>query len=348
MMNLIRPSKGYSPRNLSKIFLPVLFLGCAFSPSSSAWEAKLRVKTLKGFERILHWTFGEKFKYSIESQKTRIDIKIPELKAFADTHGYFSDELPMVGKVTNDAEAFATICGLLEMLCGEDSEYLQIAVAEVVTKVLGYHDLQLGQTVSIPTRSGGNFPLERFVVDKVFDLWHGMPAFGLIPEREGVDSILLFRGTDASFATSRGWASVLSDLDMSGPGFCVFQRSRIEIGAWLKAVHDKGKPARVMGFSLGGALAAYTFIYENRWLAREGSLSIGSPGMKDKPLAEWRQLSEKGGFVSFIAKGDFAPKVGKLFGTAYLLSTPETYRPLTAHTLLMSAQPYFLKSKIDT
>jgi hypothetical protein len=363
MMNLIPPLNGYSLRSLSKIFFVILFFGNGFAhtedscPTPSGpptWRGKLRVKTLKTFDRFLNWTFGKKYKTYVlatPEQECRIDLAVPEMKEFEGLYGYFSAQEPMVAKMTSGEEAFTAISCLLKTLYekGGNTEYLEIAVSEVLTKVLACHDLACQQTVMIPMQIGGRFSLEPFVVDRIFNLWHGMPAFGLVPEREGVNSLLLFRGTEFSLVSRRGWASIMSDLDMSGPGFSVFQRSENGIAQWLKEVHAKGKPARVMGFSLGGALAAYTFIYENRWLAEHGSLSIGSPGIKEKPLAQWELLPQerKLGFVSLINRGEIVPKVGKLFGNAYLLSTPETHRPLAAHTLLMTAQPFFFKSKID-
>src|SRR5207249_1381181 len=138
----------------------------------------------------------------------------------------------------------------------------QLASAELLSKVLAYRDLQLGQTIQIPVEIKGKIVLETFTVDHLFDIWQGMPAFGLIPKKKNLSSLLLFRGTDFSLISKRGIASVMSDLDPSGPGLKAFFHARKEIGGWLQAVQAQGKPARVMGFSLGGALAAYTFIYE--------------------------------------------------------------------------------------
>lgn len=318
------------------------------------WKTRMRLNTLKNLDEFLNWSFGEKFKtYAMPDplQKEKIEVDIPEMRFFVENYGYFSFNHPIIAKVSSDRQDLEIIRSLLEVLYKkvENSTYLQIAVAEVMTKALAYYDLKLGQSIMIPVEVGDKVVLERFVVDRIFNLWHGMPAFGLVPERKGIASILLFRGTDFSLDSKRGWASLMSDLDMAGPGLTAFQNSEKEISTWLETIYNKGKPARVMGFSLGGALAEYTFIYENKWLSDRGSISICPPGVREKVISDWRLLPEERqkGLICYINLGDIVPKVGKLFGNVYALSTSKSYKPLTAHTMLVTSEPHFYKTKID-
>lgn len=373
MMNLTPHLTGFSLPLLflkNKRFLGILclaFISTAFAdadenscPSPSiydrpqTWKSKVRIKTLKNLDQFLNWTFSENYKTYVLTtpiEEKKIEMDIPEMRTFVENYGYFSFKHPIVGVVTTSREDLELINCLLRALSlkSKSSDYLQIAVAEVLAKALAYHDLKVGQTVVIPIEYNGEVDLQQFRVDHIFNIWHGMPAFGLIPEQEGVDSILIFRGTDFSLDSQRGWASVMSDLDITGPGLSAFQHSEQEISQWLKAVKAQGKAARVLGFSLGGAMAAYTFIYENQWLSEYGSISICAPGVKEKVISEWQLITEerKKGLTCLINMGDIVSKAGKLFGNVYALSTDKPYKPLTAHTMLMSGQPLFYKAKVD-
>ncbi len=320
----------------------------------ATWRSKLRVKTLTNLDQFLNWSFSAKLKtYALITpmEEKKIEVEIPEMASFVENYGYFSLRHPMVGVVTSSKRDLRRIECLLRGLYEEEDniDYLGIAIPEILTKVLAYHDLKPGQTITIPIEIDDKLSLEQYTVDRIFNLWHGMPAFGLVPDREGADSILIFRGTDFSPSSVRGWASLMSDLDLSGPGLSAFQHSQDELSLWLQIVNASGKPARVLGFSLGGALAAYTFIYENQWLSNQGSISLCAPGIREKVISEWRLLApeRQEAFTSLVNRGDIIPKVGRLFGTVYMLFTDATYKPLTAHTQLMSSEPLFYKAKVD-
>lgn len=226
---------------------------------------------------------------------------------------------------------------------------MEIAIAEILTKVLAYRDLKKGQTISIPIETDGKLALQLFTVDHVFNLWHGMPAFGLIPKSPGVASILLFRGTDFTFMSTRGWASVLSDLDRSGPGLHAFRHAQADISSWLKKTAALAKKARAMGFSLGGALATYTFLYENELLSDCSSIAVCGPGLTDELIKDWHALpnARQKSFESYVNLGDIVPKAGKQFGTVYCLSVPGVPKPpVSAHTMLVCSEPLIYKARV--
>ena len=317
------------------------------------WKDRVRLRTLENLNQFLNWSFGDKYKkYELadNTEELQFEVSVPELKSFVENYGYFSLH-PIVGNVTTEKEDIVVVSCLLKALFeeGGPADFMQMAIDEVMTKAFAYRDPKIGQRFSIPVVVGDQLFLERFTVDRIFNLWRGMPAFGLVPETEKTSSILIFRGTDFSLDSQRGWASLMSDLDIVGPGLTAFQRSQKEIRKWLQKVQAQGKAARVMGFSLGGALAAYAYIYENQWLADQGSVSFCAPGIRPKVIAEWDLLSseKQNGFINYVNQGDIVSKVGLLFGNVYVLMAEKNFKPLTAHTMLMSSMPKFTIAQVD-
>jgi hypothetical protein len=327
----------------------------AFEEGADRWKGAMRVRAIKNVDALLYWTFSKRqwnFPLASPLQSQRIEVDIPEVRDFVAKYGYFSLTRPLVAKVTSDEVDLELICCLLKALYekGAKGEYLNIAVAEIMTKALAYRDLKVGQQIHIPIEREGRVFNEPFTVDQVIDIWGGMPAFGLIPEKAGLASILLFRGTDFSFLTQRGWASMMSDLDISGPGLLVFKQARAKISKWLQRAKALGKKARTMGASLGGAMASYTFIYENVLLADVGSVAVCPPGVASEVIERWALLSaqRRRGLISYVNTGDVVSKVGTLFGTVYCLSPGAALKPIEAHTFLMSSESAFTRALVST
>ncbi len=316
------------------------------------WKEKMLAKTLKGIDQFLSLCVGESLKgYALidVSQDQVYEFDNPHLREFSSTYGFLSPVSPLVGRVSRSEDHLEIAHSLLQQVQWQQEEFSELSIAEILTKVLAYRDMKVGQVLRIPCIIGGQLQMEEFVVERMFDLWRGMPAFGLLPTREGVHAILLFRGTDLSLDSQRGWASVMSDLDWNGPGLGAFRRAQPGLHEWLVAVHNDNKSAKVMGFSLGGALAAYTFIYENEWLAEAGSVSLNAPGISEAVVRDWESIpaERQSGFCSYVNEGDIVSKVGKLFGEVYQLSTGMPLKPLTAHTTLMCSKPFVVKSRVD-
>jgi hypothetical protein len=265
------------------------------------------------------------------------------LMGFQENHHYFSSH-PLIGKVTQNSLDFEIVQSLLFGLHEEMEEPKQrvFTFSEIFTKVLAYRDLNEGQELWIPYVSKEAKPiLEKFVVDRVLNLWNGMPAFGLIAKSGKIPPILLYRGTDFSLMTKRGLSSLLSDLDFAGPGKHTYLHAQDLIRSWLIKVQK----ATVMGFSLGGALAAYTLLYEHEHIAKDphfSSIAFASVGVAKKVHSEWSKLSggQKSPFMVFITKPDLVPKIGQLFGDVYEIQPNPPLSALMAHLSLMSAQPY--------
>lgn len=317
-----------------------------------AWKNKTRVKALQHTDLLLNYWSLAKGVHPMLTPAEPLYIHWPEAQTFAKEYGYFSSTKPLVGKVTSSLADLTLVQNLLNTMPKEACERstFDFAQAEVLTKVLAYRDLTEGQTIFIPIQTSRGVELERFTVDRVFNIWRGMPAFGLIPTSPNTSSLLLFRGTDFSPITKRGLASMISDLDPAGPGLHAFLNARKELKEWLKEVYAEDKPARILGFSLGGALASYTFIYAHAFVSEEASIAICPPGVSSRVRDSFYKLSAKKqlDLITYINAGDFVSQIGHLFGTVYSLSLQESLKPLSAHTALFSASPLLYRTQVKS
>jgi len=223
------------------------------------------------------------------------------------------------------------------------------ATFEVLAKVMAYRNLKTGHTLQIPIMDReGCMSMKPFVVDRVFELWNKIKAFGLTPlNAEEVSPILLFRGTDFSFMTEGGRASIISDLDPKGPGFTLYEKGQKQIREWLL---KGGKKARVIGHSLGGVVAAYTLIHDadlisqNSW---ESSYAFNFPGVSKELIEKWEDLSQKPHFKGFVCRGDLVSKLGFLFGEIYEVSLDAPLSPIRAHEILLFAEGRGFLHEVD-
>jgi hypothetical protein len=325
-----------------------------FQIAGANWQKSMRSKALESIDKILSWTFDQsQYPYCLKSplQEEIFHNEDQKIISFDKEFGYFSQGHPLVGKVTSAHEDIEITLNMLETIHERVTQTHQrnLMTAEVLTKVLAYRDLKKGQVVAFST--GASFI--RFEVDILFDLGDGMPAFGLIPkERKNAAPVLLFRGTDISLLSQRGLASLISDFDPKGPGLTAFKRAQPAIHRWLEKVAREGHRARVMGFSLGGALAAYTVLFEHELInpsVEEASFAFNPPGVTKKIFNLWKKLSaeQRPPLNLFVAKGDLISKIGRLFGDLYELSTSALFYPIAAHVTLMTAQPCFYQNGID-
>lgn len=274
---------------------------------------------------------------------------IPELEEISKEYGFFSEH-PIVATVTDDISDLQLSCNAVKSLYDNANlQLIRLSGEEILCKIIAYRSLKEGMAFNIPAVVNNKVVLIRYIVDKKFNLWHGMPAFGLIPVQKGMPAVLLFRGTNFNITSIDGAASIISDLDIDGPGHSVYERSKPMLHDWLQNTKNKGYSIRVMGFSLGGALAIYTYVDEYPLLSPEGSVAFNPPGFKDETIKKWDELPPawKNGLTIYVTQGDVIPKVGKLFGNVYALSTGKTYTPLQSHTLFVTGHQKFEKAVVD-
>lgn len=318
------------------------------------WQKSIRSKALESLDQMLSWTFNqEQYVYVLKSpQKEEIfHITSPELLAFPKNYSYFSDEHPIVAKVTDDPEDIKITIDLFkDIMSVKDMRQRMLITGEVIAKVLAYRDLKMGQIIPIPTPDD---KLTNFKIDALFDLGNGMPAFGLVPEIKGTTApLLIFRGTDVSILTHRGLASVISDLDPKGPGHSTFLKTRDQIHAWLAKVAKDGIKAKLNGFSLGGALVGYTYLYEYELINQsrtETSYAFNAPGVTKKVFKEWNKipLEKRMNFQLFVGRGDLISKIGRLIGDIYEIAAAASYLPIAAHVTLVTLQPEYKVFAVD-
>lgn len=256
---------------------------------------------------------------------------VPEVAAFAHKHGFFSLAHPLIGVATESEQDTWLVSDLLKTIYDKVPEEARaLMTLEVLTKILAFRALREGQEILIPVGPS----LVRYFVDKVILLDEGMPAYGLVAESESAPSLLLFRGTDLTW---KGRRSVASDLDLRGVGYTCFLKAHPKISFWLKSVP---KP-RALGYSLGGIFAAYTLLFESDLL--ECAYAFDPPGFSSPVYEKWRSKELDQRLSVFVTRGDCVSKYGKLVGTVRELSLERKLGPITAHTLLVTAEPsYFL------
>lgn len=307
-------------------------------------HGEIRVKALRGWDRLLTWALSAKnpvYTLKIPLKQHKFTIVQEQLALFEKNYGFFSIYNPIVGMVTESKKDVEVAQELLDLLGStiKNEQQLRFATDEILAKLVAYRTLEKGMVLYLPTIEGR----VKYLVDEVLNLWLGMPAFGLIPEGDGTP-ILLFRGTDLSFTTQKGWASMLSDLDITGPGHATFLRCQQKIHNWLS---KREKPARLVGFSLGGAFVLYTLIYENEWVSKEiSSTAFNSPGLSRDLMKRAKEMGLSSQ-VSYINRGDFVSQLGYLLSNVWEVSLERMLQVIESHVTLMCIQPQFHLSEVD-
>ncbi|MBM3191354.1 MAG: hypothetical protein FJZ63_01705 [Chlamydiae bacterium] len=336
----------------------LILIGCSNSPQKKIYIPKHYISTSAAEDDLsLQHTNHYERRYYQPRYPVKLEVyenSLLDLQNFLAQHNYESPYRPLIGHVTEDPMDVLTTSQLLVGLQQsiKNKKQLNLMTEEVLTKVLAYRELKIGQEVPIPVCFRFKKPtLVLYVVNKVFDLGGGMPAFGLIPKSLTVEAppILLFRGTNFSL---KGFSSIMADLDLNGPGMSAFYSSRRSLHNWLLEAFKAYGPTRVMGYSLGGSFAQYTCIYEHELVSKDKtfpSVIFNQPGIFDDMVYEWDRLSKKQKpcLRGYVTEGDFVSTVGKLIGDVKELTLEHPLEPLPAHVTLMSAQQRFYAYRLD-
>lgn len=296
--------------------------------------------------------------YEIDKSAEPLTLKNPSLSLgnVGNSYQSFLGSRGIICRVTDNEKDLKRACQTLVSIYEEitDPKLCDLATSEILAKVVAYRKLNSGNIVAIPTlMPNQEIHLAKYVVDKVFDLWNNIQAFGLIPiENAQLAPILLFRGTDFSLKSEQSRASIISDFDPKGPGRTLFETAQKALRRWLQAVASDGAKARVIGHSLGGAISLYTLIYEHSLISNkphECSYAFNFPGVNGDVVDEWKKIpeKEKPAFRGFVCRGDIVSKFGQLFGDVSEVSFKTPLSPIRAHEQLFFAEPICYLQKID-
>lgn len=315
-------------------------------------DFSLSAQGFKYWEIFLSWLFKYETRcYALKKEPFVYENPSEPFTRFGKTYREKMASKGIICRVTPHFEDIEKASQILKMLYEtvEDPQMCEWAVSEVLAKVMAYRNLKKGHTIPLPMRnSKGGIEIATYVVDRVFDLWNKVHAFGLVRfDALAGAPILLFRGTDFSFMNEGGRASIISDLDPKGPGYSLFEKGKKSLHEWLK---NQNQPGRLIGHSLGGAIAAYTLIHEEALISRapyESSYAFNFPGISQKQAETWDALQEKPAFLGFVCRGDLVSKLGNLFGKIYEISLETPLSPIRAHEMLLFSQPRGTLYEVD-
>ena len=310
-------------------------------------------QSFKYWEIFLSWLF----KYPSRCYELRKDLThqtfenpVESLHRFGKSYRERQASKGIICRVTpefRDIEKAASILKKVYELV-ENPQLCEWTAMEILSKVMAYRNLKQGHTIPLPVMGKDHsIGITTYVVDRVFDLWNRVRAFGLLQSAGRGAPLLLFRGTDFSFLTEGGRASMISDLDPRGPGWTLFEKGQKSIHEWLR---KENRPARVVGHSLGGVVAAYTLIHEADLMSlepHESSYAFNFPGVTQEIAEQWEKLKEKPSFTGFVCRGDLISKLGILFGRVIELSLEKPLSPVRAHEMLLFSEPQGYLHEVD-
>lgn len=316
-------------------------------------------QSLRYWEIFLSWLFKYPSRcYKLAKNKNCQILENPSesLHKLGKTYRLHGGSKGIICRVTNKKKDLEETYRILRLIYDEipNAQFCDFATSEVLAKVLAYRELKVGDKIPIPSLgSDYTIHMSNYVVDKVFDLWNKIRAFGLVSSNyhEGAP-LLLFRGTEFSIISEGGRASIISDLDPKGPGRSLFENAEQSLHRWLKMISKEQGKARAIGHSLGGVIVAYTLLHEYRYISNQPyqtSYAFNFPGVANDLIEKWDSLpdSEKPSYQGFICRGDVVSKFGQLFGSVTEVSFQKPVLPICAHEQLLFAEPMCYLYSVD-
>ncbi|NGX51399.1 MAG: hypothetical protein K1060chlam2_01265 [Chlamydiae bacterium] len=316
-------------------------------------ELSLSAQTFKYWEIFLSWLFKYPSRCYELKQRMRSNVlenPSEEFYQFAKSYRKRSASKGIICRVTSHYKDIERVSALLHLIYSTipNPELCELAACEVMAKVMAYRNLKEEHTIPFPIMGrDGCMQMSLYSVDRVFDLWSKVRAFGLVCVEGDGAPLLLYRGTDFSFLTEGGRASIISDLDPKGPGRTLFEQAEKPLKEWLGRQRKK---TRVIGHSLGGVILAYTLLHESEFISQERhetSFAFNFPGVRKDLVDKWDQKSEKPRFRGYICRGDVISKFGMLFGEIYEVSLKKPLSPVRAHEQLLFAEPHCTLREVD-
>ncbi|MCF7806178.1 MAG: DUF2974 domain-containing protein [Simkaniaceae bacterium] len=292
---------------------------------------------------------SRRYRISKESKLFNFSNSSSFFKDFCEEHHYLAKNNPIIGWVTDSQQDIEKTQELFSEIYKRfrSKNALHYATAETLAKVLAYRNLKVKTTIDFPSLIAPKKQFSHYRVDRIFNLWKEMRAFGLICEDRSSPPILLFRGTDFSLLTNSSRISIVSNFDPAGPGFTIYKYARRSIKNWLTKTTEQYGKAISVGYSLGGALASYALLKDPDYFSQEHpSYLFNHPGLSSPCFEEW-QASSLSPIKAFVSDGDVVSKYGFLYGETYAIKHASSPAPIKAHTMLHFLQPRVRLNKID-
>jgi hypothetical protein len=309
------------------------------------------------WEAVLSKIFSHRSRsYCINKNKpiAFIQSKCHRFEFFEQQYGFLGKDKTLVGIYTDDLKDIDIAIDLIKSCYSyiKNPHLCDLAVCEILTKVMAYRNLSIDTHFFLPYWNGDHSILQEYKIDRIFNLWNSMKAFGLKPINSSAPPILLFRGTEFCISSIGGRSSIVSNFDPKGPGVSIFMHARPMLVDWLKKVCTSDHKARAIGFSLGGALASYAVIHEPSYFSKDSyskSFGFHQPGISLELYDLWNQIpeNERPLFESYVAEGDFVSKYGKLFSTTFEISVKDQLSPIESHVSLFFIKPSCYLQEVD-
>ena len=239
----------------------------------------------------------------------------------------------------------------------EDTNIMQVMTAQILSKVLigkNAHFIKIGNKVKVPTvDQNGDKKLVEYTFDKKFNLWQGIPAFGLIDVGGKAAPLLIFKSTNTNLEEADTLPTLVANLHPKGPGWKLFSESQEEVAVWLKQANQQSeKKARTIGYSLGGILASYFLTYHSAAFNKDEhqpSLILDAPGVNHNIEKDWLDIEKKPFVKTYVNRGDLIPKVGDAFiGSAFEVRIAQKIKGFDSHRALSLFAPQWKIVEIST
>ncbi|MCH9633179.1 MAG: hypothetical protein S4CHLAM6_15320 [Chlamydiae bacterium] len=230
----------------------------------------------------------------------------------------------------------------------DNPKIMQVMTAQILSKVLvgkNAHFIGIGNTIEIPSiDANGNTKLVEYTFDKKFDLWKGIPAFGLVDIKGDAPPMLIFRSTNTDLEEIDTLPTLVANLHPKGPGWKIFSKSQEKVAGWLEEKNQLSQQkARTIGYSQGGILSSYFLTYHSDKFNKEEnqpSFILDAPGVSNEIEKDWLGVEEKPYVETYINRGDIIPKVGDaLIGRAFEVRIAQNLKGFDSHKALSFFAP---------
>lgn len=234
----------------------------------------------------------------------------------------------------------------------DDLDLMQAMTAQILAKVLVNKNgafVEEGLEIEIPTVNfAGEKELVTYTVDKKFDLWNGIPAYGFIDKTGSAAPLLMFRATNVVLEEKDTLPTMVSNLHPKGPAWKLFSNSEAEVVSWLEKHTSENESfgmhkARMLGYSQGGILGSYFLTYYPHLfseLAESPSFVLDAPGVSSAVAADWEKIEKKPNVIVYVNRGDLIPKVGDAFiGRAFEVRIALNLKGFKSHQALSFFAP---------